>query len=534
MTYSFYADKQTTTPQSESIPGREAEMVQGKSGGYMFDAGTWLMVRRCLILGAATDQYYSGKAELTGQFVEVLKQAIAQDPAKVADEILYASDGHAINNHAPIFALVLLSMGESKVAKKAFRDIFLKVIRTGSHFHEWVSYTKKLRGIGRTIREMGNVWLQQDARSLTYQMLKYPQRMGFSFRDELRLFKPKTDSADLNLLYKCVAGKGNATESAGLEQKGQALRQLWAYEWLKANPDRGEVAVREYGLTHEMVAPIAKMDQAVWQALFEQMPIGALLRNLASLTEIGVLRFDQPANLDRVESVLTDKAYLRKGRIHPIDILKALKTYQSGGRLGKSSKTWTVVDRVVQILEKALNLSFETLEPTGKVFLHAIDVSGSMSWDAIESVGLTSCEIAAVMALATAKAETNYLIRGFSTEFKDLGITGSDSFSSVCTKSRSQNFGGTDATVAYEWAIANKAKVDVFCFWTDGESWAGSSHPSQALAEYRRLVNPEAKAVYVTIASNQITLVDPQDPLSFDFGGFDPSIPKAIQEIAAL
>lgn len=534
MTYSFFTEKATNTPQTEPIPFRESEMIQGKSGGYMFDGGIWTMVRRCLILGTATDQFYSGKVELTGQFVDVLRQAIAEDPKRVADEILYASDGHAINNHAPIFALVLLSMGDKPEAKKAFRDIFQKVVRTGSHFHEWVSYTKQLRGIGRVVREAAIAWLtRDDVNWLAYQMLKYQQRMGFSFKDELRMFKPVTKNAELSSLFGWVTDKWTETQKEACEI-GTEKGLIYWYEWLKNNPTEGVKAIREGGLSHEMVAPICNMSVDVWQALFEQMPIGALLRNLGSLTEIGVIRFDKVDNLNRIESVLTDVERLRKGRIHPIDVLKALKTYESGGSLGKSSKTWQKVDRVVDILDNALSLSFETLEPTGKVFLHAIDTSGSMSWNVLPSIGLRDSEIAATMALATAKAEQNYIIRGFSTEFKDLGITASDSFSSACQKTNNQTFGGTDATVAYQWAIANKVHVDVFCFWTDSESWAGFNHPCQALAQYRKAVNPSAKAVYTTISSNQITLVDPKDPLSFDFGGFDPSIPKAIQEIALL
>jgi 60 kDa SS-A/Ro ribonucleoprotein len=319
MTYSFFAEAQKTTPQTQPIPGR-SEMIQGKSGGYGFDVGIWQTVRRCLILGTAGDQHYSSKMELTGQFVEVLKQAIGQDPRKVADEILYASDGHAVNNHAPIFALVLLSMGDSSEAKTAFCDIFDRVIRTGSHFHEWMAYTKQLRGLGRIVEFVAKRWLtRDDVNWLTYQMLKYQQRNGFSFRDELRLFKPKAEG-DLGLLFKAIVGKTNPTDH-GISDPPHPLSQLWAYEWLKSNPDQGVAAVRNFGLTHEMVAPICTMSKDVWQALFEKMPIGALLRNLASLTEIGVLRFDEPANLDLVERKLTDRDLLRKGRIHPIDVL---------------------------------------------------------------------------------------------------------------------------------------------------------------------------------------------------------------------
>ncbi len=99
------------------------------------------------------------------------------------------------------------------------------------------------------------------------------------------------------------------------------------------------------------------------------------------------------------------------------------------------------------------------------------------------------------MALASAKAETNYMIRGFSTEFRDLGITKKDTFTSALAKAKNQNFGGTDASVAYDWMLKNDFKADVICFWTDSESWAGARHPSQALAEYRRKVNPQVQAI---------------------------------------
>jgi 60 kDa SS-A/Ro ribonucleoprotein len=281
-----------------------------------------------------------------------------------------------------------------------------------------------------------------------------------------------------------------------------------------------------------MAAPVGKMDVRAWQLLFEEMPIGAMLRNLGSLTDLGVIRADETANLDRVESVLNNRDRVRAGRIHPIDVLKALKTYQSGGKIGKSSKTWIPVPRIIDILEKMVELAFDSIEPTGKVFMHAVDVSGSMSGMQLPSVGLTCCEIATAMALASAKAETNYMIRGFSTEFIDLDITKRDTFTSALRKAKNQNFGGTDASVAYDWMLKNNFKADIICFWTDSESWAGNRHPSQALAEYRRKVNPHVRAIYITLQSAQITLVDPQDPLSWDLGGFDPTMPRVIQTIA--
>jgi 60 kDa SS-A/Ro ribonucleoprotein len=530
MNYKFFTQKTTGTPQTQPISGRESEMIQGRSGGWMFNAGTWKLLRRCLLIGTAQSTYYAGKKELTDEFVEVVFRALAEDPNRVAEEILYASDGRSINNSAPIFALVLLSMGEQPEAKKAFQEIFPQVVRTGSHFYEWMSYTKSLRGFGKVIREVGKNWLsREDVQGLAYQLLKYQQRNGFSHRDALRLFHVKPSTEEHRQLFEWVV-KG--WEELPPEIPSPALAQIWWYEWLKRNPTQTHEAISSGHLTHEMAAPVGKMDKQAWQLLFNEMPIGAMLRNLGSLTELGVLRADEPNNLKRVEAVLNNKQHLRKGRIHPIDVLKALKTYKSGGRLGRSQKTWNPVPRIVDILEKAVELSFEVVEPTGKVFMHAVDISGSMSCGVVNSVGLSCCEIATTMALVTAKAEKNYMIRGFSTEFIDLHITSKDSFSSALRKASNQNFGGTDASVAYEWMIKNKFKADVVCFWTDSESWAGWHHPSEALAKVREKVNPNLKAVYVTLTPYGITLVDPNDPLSWDLAGFDPGVPRLIQMLA--
>ncbi len=527
--YQFFLNRQQT-PQTQPIPDREAEMIQGRSGGYMFKADLWQTLRRCLLIGTANSTYYAGKHELTNDFVNVLEKAIQADPQRVASEILYASDGRSINNSAPIFALVILSMGDAPEAKRAFQEIFSQVVRTGSHFYEWMSYTKSVRGFGKIVREAGQNWLaRQDIKGLAYQLLKYQQRQGFSHRDALRLFHVKPPTDEHNQLFQWVL---NGWSELPPQIPSEALSQIWWYEWLKRHPEQTHQAIAQGRLTHEMAAPVGKMDRQAWQLLFNEMPSGALLRNLGSLTELGVLRADARKNLDRVQAVLNSRNHLRKGRIHPIDVLKALKTYQSGGQLGRSQKTWTPVPRVIDILEKALELSFDVLQPTGKTFLHAVDVSGSMSYYSVSSIGLSCCEIATTMALATAKAEKNYRILGFADDFRDLGISKRDSFNSAIQKASNQNFGGTDASVAYRWAIDQRFHADVFCFWTDCESWAGYQHPSQALVEYRRRVNPNAKAVYVTLAPYNISLVDPQDANSWDLAGFDPSSPRLIQMLA--
>ncbi|MGL5803974.1 MAG: TROVE domain-containing protein, partial [Xenococcaceae cyanobacterium] len=304
MNYQFFTNKSNHTSQNQPILGRESEMIQGRSGGYMFDAGIWKMLRRCLLIGTAQSTYYANKNELTGDFVETIKRAVAEDASRVAEEIIYASDGRSINNSAPILALVLLSMGETPEAKRAFMEIFSQVVRTASHFYEWLSYTKSLRGFGKVIREVGKTWLaKEDVKALAYQLLKYQQRHGFQHRDALRLFHPTPPTEDHNLLYNWVTKGWSELPS---EIPSDALAQIWWYEWLKRNPDKTHEAIAKGRLTHEMAAPVGRMDREAWQLLFDEMPIGAMLRNLGSLTEIGVLRSDERKNLDRTEAVLND------------------------------------------------------------------------------------------------------------------------------------------------------------------------------------------------------------------------------------
>lgn len=105
MNYRFFSNK-NKTPQNKPIPERKSEMIQGRSGGYMFEAGIWQTLRRCLLIGTAQSTYYANKRELTDDFIDTIKEAIASDPKKVASEIVDASDGRSINNSAPILAKV--------------------------------------------------------------------------------------------------------------------------------------------------------------------------------------------------------------------------------------------------------------------------------------------------------------------------------------------------------------------------------------------------------------------------------------------
>jgi 60 kDa SS-A/Ro ribonucleoprotein len=141
------------------------------------------------------------------------------------------------------------------------------------------------------------------------------------------------------------------------------------------------------------------------------------------------------------------------------------------------------------------------------------------------------------------KSEKNYFVGGFDTSFTSLNFRKNTPYSSVIMYNRynrdgetvwPNRFGGTDASAAYDYAIKNRIKTDVFVFMTDAESWAGRKHPSQALKKYRSIINPNAKAIYIslTVNSDQITLVDPEDKMSYDIAQFTSETPRLLSLIA--
>jgi 60 kDa SS-A/Ro ribonucleoprotein len=104
----------------------------------------------------------------------------------------------------------------------------------------------------------------------------------------------------------------------------------------------------------------------------------------------------------------------------------------------------------------------------------------------------------------------------------------------VIRKTSGLPFGGTDCALPMQYALKARLEIDVFCIYTDSETWAGKMHPSQALQLYRQKTGIPAKLVVVGMTSNGFTIADPQDAGMMDVVGFDPATPQAITEFAKL
>lgn len=518
------------TVQTQPIPGRETEQVKNNAGGYVFEVNNMDYLDRFLILGTEGGTYYQSEKELTEAGATKVKALIQSNGVNVVNRAIEVSDkGLASKNDAAIFTLALASAYGDTQTKKAVQDAIPKVCRTGRHILQMVDYVSKLRGFGRSIREGVNSWYtNKTIEDLSFQLVKYQNRDGWKHSDVFRLTHPSFPAKTNEQVIKWVMNKGVGENPAKI---------IEGFERAKKASSTKELVklITEYKLPREAVPTEALNKVEIWEALLPTMGMTAVLRNLGKMTSVGVLSskpFD--SNTAKVVELLSDKEAIRKGRLHPLGILMALKTYSSGHGF-KGSNTWSPVSSIVNTLDDAFYMAFDTIVPTGKRILYALDVSGSMSSAVPSGQNISCAEATAAMSMALARVEKNHYIMGFASTFKDLGINAKDKLSTALQKVRDNNFGSTDCSLPFTWATKNKIDFDMAVVMTDNETYGGTSHVTQAVKAYRSARNnPSVKMAVCGFTATSFSIADTQDVRQMDFVGLSSDLPLALSNFAKL
>lgn len=520
-----YSTRQT--PQGEAIPG--STQVQNSAGGYAWAVDDWMRLDRFLILGSEGGSYYANERALTRENADAVLRCIKTDGRRVVERIVEVSEaGRAPKNDPALFALAMCAgLGDAATKRAAFQ-VLPRVARIGTHLFHFVSFVEQFRGWGRGLRDGVAGWYGgQGAGRLEYQVVKYQQRDGWSHRDLLRLSHPKASDEVHNTIYHWAT---QGWDGVGGEPHPQ-VPLIWAFERAKRSTDTDEIVklIRDYNLPRECIPTQFLNDPKVWEALLESMPMTAMIRNLGKMSQVGLLGPMSAASATVVER-LRDEERIRKARVHPIGVLAALKTYAEGCGV-RGGNTWLAVPQVVDALNDAFYLAFGNVQSTGKRWMLALDVSGSMAWGTIAGVpGLTPRVGSAAMALVTANTEPQYITMGFSDKLVPLGISPRQRLDDVLRIVDQTEMEGTDCALPMVWALQNKVPVDVFVVYTDGETWYGDIHPAQALREYRQRMGIPAKLIVVGMVANNFSIADPNDGGMLDVVGFDTATPQVMSD----
>lgn len=504
------------------MPIKGMNQARNNAGGYVFTLDDWAVFDRFLILGSEAGSYYVAPQKLTQSNAQTVIRLIAENGPRVVERIVEVStSGRAPKNDPAIFALSLAASVGDEATRRLALEALPQVCRTGTHLFQFAEACDGLRGWGRGLRRAIGDWYNgKSVEDLELQLVKYQRRGGWSNRDLLRLAHPKPRTPEHGRLFKWVVN----------DELPEGMPRVGAMEALKAISDSETAAtiIRESRLPREAVPTNRLNDAKVWEALLVEMPMTAMIRNLATMTRCGLLSRGSEAT-NTVVSRIVDAGRLKKARVHPIAILQALRTYANGRGL-RSDAMWEPVTEIVDALNMAFYLAFLNVPPTGKRFLLGMDVSGSMSMSGIAGSSLTAAEGAAAMAMATLRTELDVTPMAFCDRFVPLAIDRSMRLDEVLRRTANMTFGSTDCSLPMQYARQMRVPVDVFVIYTDNETWAGHEHPFQALEKYRNSMGIDAKLVVVGMTATNFTIANPKDRGMLDVVGFDASVPNVMRQ----
>lgn len=558
------------THQTDKSVDRDDE-VQNNAGGFVFAVSPMDRLDRFLVLGSEGNTYYQGGAKLAKENAQNVIQLLRKEPKAVIDRVVEVSEaGRAPKNEYALFVLALAAADANAETRKMAFDALPKVARTGTHLFNFVAYAEEFRGWGKAMRKaIGRWYSEKTPENLAYQVVKYQSRDGWSNRDLLRKAHPKAASDEFDAIYRWVVGGVPATRLSNYQYgtgdmpKVEKPRKdvsallppiIMAFEDAKVADEAGIVKlILDHNLPREAIPTQHLNSKAVWEALLVKMPVTAMVRNLATMTRNGV--FDTKANVDTVLAVLGNQAKLTKSRIHPLQVLMALTTYQAG-RGVRGSNTWTAHRDIVAALDKAFYLTFGNVTPTNKKTVLALDVSGSMTYGDIAGfIGFTPRVASMAMALVTANVEPDHKFiaftkggfsaadtkttryggagYGYGSSVKEIKIDKSWTLKQAMDFVNRMEFSATDCSLPMLWADSVGYTAENFSVYTDNETYAGTMKPYEALLKFRKKHNVPAKLAVFGMTATNFTIADPRDAGMMDFVGFDSAAPELAQQFFA-
>lgn len=512
----------------------DARQVGNNAGGFVYQLSDEGRLTRFLVLGTDGGTFYANERKHTLQATEFLKTFVQVDAAKALAVTLDV----VRNNRAPkvdpaLLVLALIAKTAPDAAdRKAAWDALPEVARTGTMLLHFLAFADALGGWGRLTRQgVARVYETADVEKLALWAVKYKSRDGWSQADALRKAHPKTEDAARNAVLKFMVD--GVLPDLASDVSAPALRMIEGHLLaMQVQTDKDAATLmRGYDLPVEAV-PTHVRGAEVYRAALATNGLTWLLRNLGNLGRLGVLTLNDRDVVKAVIDRITDPTALKRGRIHPLDALKARLVYAQGHGV-KGSGTWTPVPKVVDALEDAFYAAFGNVQPAGTRHLLGLDVSGSMTWGQVAGVpGLTPNMAAAAMSMVALRTEPEAFTMGFASEFRALGITPKDTLESAMKKAQSSSFGSTDCAQPMLWAAKNKVQADTFVIYTDNETWAGNIHPTVALDQYRQKMGIHARLIVVGLTATQFTIADPNRSDMLDVVGFDTAAPNIMTSFA--
>ncbi|XP_006786930.1 60 kDa SS-A/Ro ribonucleoprotein isoform X3 [Neolamprologus brichardi] len=514
------------------------------TGGGSWEISDKAKLCRFLCYGSEGDLYSTRengriRVENTGALQSMLEE---KRGAEVLEEIKrFAQDGRAVRLEPSIFALALCSQNPDVNTKQAAFKALKDVCREPAHLFSFIKYKKELKehmkcGIwGRALRRALSDWYnEQDAMSLAAAVTKCKQREGWSHQDLLRLSHTKPARDAIALISKYVT-KGWKEVQVAHENKENAeevirvLSYLEVVEKVKHSRDETEVVtlIEEHKLEREQLLTEHLKYKQVWSALLKEMPLHSVVKMLGRLTVLELGSSDTQFLCDRIQS----ETALKQAKIHPFSILLATENYKKGqGYQGKPK--WEADRNILKAMDSAFYKSFMNVEPVGKCFVVAVDMSGSPN-SIVPGTSISTAAAAAAIAMIFARTEADTHVLVYSEEaMVPFSISADMTLKEATDELAKFQSESRDCSVPIQWATENRKAVDVFVTLSNNPLWMLTASPVESLKKHRETSGANSKLVMCDLTNIGISIGDTEDRGLLTISGFDLGAFSVIRNLA--
>lgn len=220
-------------------------------------------------------------------------------------------------------------------------------------------------------------------------------------------------------------------------------------------------------------------NKETWEELIENNQLGymAALKNLRNMLNV------EPSNIQKIFDKLENREEVLKSKQLPFRFLSAYREVRNISS-----------NKVLDVLENAIEHSVENLPKLEGKTIIAIDVSGSMSDRISSNSDVRCCDIASLLGVLASRICEEYQVVVFDTSLRSKTFSTCSGIIETAL-SMSCPGGGTNLKLPLEHMIANNVQADRLIMISDNmlntNSWyCGYKQTCQALAdEYRRNVN---------------------------------------------
>jgi 60 kDa SS-A/Ro ribonucleoprotein len=511
--------------------------AKNEAGGDVYKVDMWTQLERFLILGSSDGGYHTIPQELTQQNLERINDCLQADGMRVLRTVETISAERRAARHEPaLLVLAALFCHDDVSARQAAAVALPRIARIGTHLFTFADFVCGMRSWGRVLRTaVANWYVDKDIDQLVYQLIKYQQRNGWSHRDLLRLTHPNPKNAAQNAAF-FWAVEGDKIGQLTPEWQEAMPAKIYAVEALKkCSPSTSNLAaalIRTNQLPREVVPTQLLNNANVWHALLRNMIDQgldeAILRNLGRVSSLGI--FEDSYSVERVSEYLRQKC-----RAHPIKILTALHQYQIGhgnfmNKNGEYRSSWTPNPIILEALEAAFYSSFQFIKPSNKRIMLAIDVSGSMRRSTVAGLeNMTTVQAAACLAMIFLRSEPNVTIVGYNGSGRYLEVNPEWNLEQFSQYIFNQSNGSTNCSAPMQMIVRDKLQIDAIINITDTQHWDGPPCGPE-LMKARQVAGIPIKHAVVAMCPTRWTLSNPNDALSMDCVGYDPQVPRLIQQ----